>query len=722
MENENYNEAEELEVELDTESLLNSVNVAELLDEDTLDKIGQMALEGYNIDKKSREGWEMKVDEWLELALQVAEHKTFPWPGAANVKYPLITTAALQFSARSYPALLPGTNLVRGRVIGKDPDGMKTERAIRVGKHMTYQLLEQMEDWEEEMDRLLFALPIVGCMFKKTYYCPVKERNVSEVVYPKELVVNYWAKSLEDAQRITHEINLTSNDVYERVESGVFLDIPFTCGSREEEEETITDTALGVSKPESKDSTTPYEVLEQCCYIDLDDDDYAEPYVVTLSKENGKVARIVAAYTQRDIVYNQDGSIIRINPTSYYTKYSFVPAPDGGFYDIGFGILLGPINETINTLINQLLDAGSLSNMQAGFIAKGIRIKGGNKPFTLGEWKYVNSVGGDLKSSILPLPVREPSQVLFNLLGMMIDAGNKLSSVTEIMVGDVPGQNTKATVAMNAMEQGMKVFTSIHKRVHRSLSKEFKKLFRLNSLYMDENEYFTILDVGQEQQAQIGRSDYDLENVDVKPTSDPNVATEEQKIGKIKVLAQLLQIGTINPQEYTKRVLEATEQPNIPALMEMPPPKPDPEVELEKEKFKDESMRAWEELSLKKKEIEAKALKDIADAEAAELGDQLEEYKARMDAWQKAEAANQKLEQERQNHIFQMKMKDEEHQLKLKHQREVMEQKAEQERQKTVSLQRGADGKISGATVGPSAKKVSLKRDKTGKLSGAEVS
>ena len=216
-----------IQTTLTMDKILGSSNLADLLSPEDLNYIGEEVCEGYEEDKDSRKQWENNIKEWYDLALQVAEEKTFPWVGAANVKYPLITIAALQFNARAYPALIPGTKPIRGRVIGKDVDGSKVERAIRVAKHMSYQILEQMPDWEEEMDKLLFALPIVGCMFKKTYYDTVLQRNVSEVVYPKELVVDYWAKTLDTADRITHVLALRENEIYEKVESEVFRDCEY---------------------------------------------------------------------------------------------------------------------------------------------------------------------------------------------------------------------------------------------------------------------------------------------------------------------------------------------------------------------------------------------------------------------------------------------------------------------------------------------------------------
>ena len=629
----------ELDKKIKLDTLLNSDNIAEEFDDKDLTAIGSKIKDGYDLDKESRRGWEGSVDKWLELALQVVEQKTTPWPDAANIKYPLLTTASLQFASRAYPALIPNTNVVRGRVVGFDYDGSKLERAIRVGKHMSYQLLEEMDEWEEEMDKLLFALPIVGCMFKKTYFDSVRNRNVSEVVYPKELVVNYFTKNLEDAPRVTHELKLSSNDIYERVEDGVFLDTDLQSPTVDQTQrnEPTSEQATGVTPPSTTDSTTPYSLLESHCSLDLDGDGYEEPYIVTIEESTSKVLRIVARFDETSITNSLRGNILRITPINYFTKFGFIPSPDGGFYDIGFGVLLGPINDTINTLVNQMLDSGTMYNMQAGFISKGIRIKSGNKPFTPGEWKVVNSAGDDLRKGLVPLPVKEPSNVLFQLLGTMISSGERLSSVTEMMTGEIPGQNTKATVAMAAIEQGMKVFSSIYKRNHRSLSKEYKKLFYLNSIYLDPKTMFTILDIGQEKAAEIGQSDYALEGVDIVPASDPNMSTEQQKLAKVQAIAEILQLGTINRQEYTKRYLEALEEPNIEQLMKVPPPTPDPEiaikgkeVDMQKAKDEDDSARAWEKLKIERQLADTKGMLDLASAEKAEMGQQLDLLKVEM--------------------------------------------------------------------------------------------
>jgi len=616
------------------DTILSSENLGTEFSEDELNEIATELLDGVESDERSRKGWRDSQDDAVRLAMQVVEGKTFPWKGAANVKYPLLSTAALQFASRAYPALVPGVNLVRGKVNGYDTDGMKMAKADRIGKHMSYQLIEQMQDWEEDMDKLCMSLPILGTMFKKTYYDSVKQQNVSELVYPQDLIVNYWAKSLEDAQRVTQLIQMSDNEIYEKVVSNIFLDwgdelykaVPV------ESVNDVADEVHKINQPETVDKSTPHEIAEIHCYLDLDNDGYSEPYVVTIHLESEKILRIVARFDQ-DGLYMDGKKVLRIEPINYYTKFSFVPDPTGAFYDLGFGLLLGPINETINTTINQLLDAGTLSNMQAGFISKGIRLKGGEKSFEPGEWKWVNTTGDDLRKGIIPLPVREPSNVLFTLLNLMIESGEKMASVTDMLMGQNPGQNQPATTSMNVLEQGLKVFTSIYKRMYRSLKKEYRKLFLLNSKYLPEMEYFNILDLGKEQQSVAFKADYDLKSADVVPYADPNVASESLKMLKAQALTELLQLGTLDPMEVTKRLLDAQNQPMPEALLAKSKGPSFEEIKLQEEmKLEYAKLEILKETNeIKKTLADTQAILNIAKAEAEEIGQQFEQYRAQLE-------------------------------------------------------------------------------------------
>lgn len=568
-----YGEQEQQEDPM--KKILESANLAEDMKEQELDEIGSLVVEEYLVDEESRKDWMKGNEEWIKLATQVAEKKHFPWPNAANVKYPLVTTAAMQFGARAYPSLIPGLDVVRMRVVGGDPQGLKAQRAARVEKHMSYQLLEEMDSWEEDMDKLCMITAIVGCTFKKTYYDQESEYNCSELVHAKDLVVNYYATSLENATRKTHLLYKTPNQVKEKQLNGIWLDIDLP----ETEAQNARFSSMELDKvqkagPPSIDASAPRTVLEQHRFLDLDNDGYQEPYIVTVDLSSRKVLRIVARFEPDAVKYKGD-KIVRIEPTEYFTMFPFIPNPDGGLYPLGFGALLGPLNETVNTLINQLLDAGTLSTLQAGFLSKGIRMKGGVTSFKPGEWKVVQTTGDDLKKGIFPLPTKEPSSVLFQLLGTIVNSGKELASIAEIFVGKMPGQNTPATTTMATVEQGMKVFTAIYKRLFRALKKEYQKLYRLNSLYLDEEKYFTILDTGQEGVA--SRNDYTGDGTDIRPAADPQAVSEIQKLAKAQGLLELVQLGTVNPQEVTKRVLEAMQVENVTALMQVQP-KPDPEA------------------------------------------------------------------------------------------------------------------------------------------------
>jgi chaperonin GroES len=564
------NEAQEGEPDNTVERFLDSTNVAEDIDKDELVKIGSFVHEGYLYDKASRSEWEKQYEQWLALAIQIREEKSFPWTNASNVKFPLVSTAAMQFAARAYPTLIPSDGrVVKALVIGADPNQEKQKRADRVSKFMSFQVLNDMDNWEEDMDRLLFMLPIAGTAFKKTYHDHSTDKNCSVLVDPKNLVVNYWTKDLDKSERVTEVLWRSKRQIEENIRLGVYLeqDLP---------DPKIYDEAKDNSKmsmPTGKlDSTVPYMLLEQHTFYDLDEDGYPEPYVILIEEQSKKVLRITPRFA-KDSIKAEGKKIQKIEPLNFYTKYEFIPNPDGGFYGIGFGYLLGPLNDSTNTLINQLIDAGTLNNLQSGFIGKGLRLKMGDAPFKPGEWRPVNATGSDLKQQIFPLPTKEPSPVLMKLLELLIQSTKELASVAEIFTGKMPGQNTPATTTMATVEQGMKVFTAIYKRIYRSLSKEFKKLYRLNFLYVEPGTETEILD------EKIGPSDFNSKGYDICPAADPNASSQQEKLQKAQGLMELLPSGLLNPQEVIIRMLMAQEQPEPEKLMAKGPPPPDPKAQ-----------------------------------------------------------------------------------------------------------------------------------------------
>jgi len=649
--------------------LVESVNIAESLDADKLVEIGIQAKEGYDVDKESRAAWEKQAEGWVKLASQIQENRTFPWPNSSNVKYPLMTTASMQFAARAYPSLVPSNGaVVKAKVIGKDPQGTKLALAERVSSYMSYQVMHQIPDWEENMDKMLIQLPVIGLMFKKTYWDSIKKAPVSDLISPKNLIVNYWATSLATAERISEEIDMSPRILKERQLAKLFLDVDLGAPASRE----------GTSR---NDDTTPYKLIEQHTFLDLDDDGYQEPYVVTFHYESGKVLRVTARFEEDGIFVDGEGKLVKIEPLQYYTKFGFVPNPDGSFYDIGFGTLLGPLNESVNTLINQLVDAGTLNNLQGGFLGKGLRIRMGDQGFRPGEWKAVNATGDDLKKQIVPLPTKEPSAVLFQLMGSLITSGKELASVAEIFTGKMPGQNTPATTTMASIEQGMKVFTAVYKRLYRSLAEEFKKLYDLNRVYLDPSVYADVVDV------QVEQTDFGSK-YDICPGADPTAVSQTEKLMKAQGLLELLPSGMLNPVEVIKRVLEAQEQPNWEQLLNqqvaqtgMPPePPPDPKLmEMQmKGQLEQQKMQMQMQQQERKGELEArdKAVQLAMKAQEHQMDMQ---HKAQLGNVQMAEAVhkqrifsaqaqadmNLKSAQGQQS----LAMREAEHQQKLKQQK-----------------------------------------------------
>jgi chaperonin GroES len=635
------------------EKILNAVNIAEDLDDHQKHMIGKTVVDGFETDLASRKPWEKDLESWTKLALQVADTKTFPWTGAANIKYPLLATAAMQFAARAYPTLVPSNGkIVKCRVIGADPTGEKSARADRISTHMSYQLMEQMDGWEEDMDKLLISLPIAGTVFKKTYWDSAKQQNCSKLVLPKNLVVNYYARCIEDAERISEVILMSPRKVKERQNQGIFLDtkLPRPSGENILESDRVN---RAFQLEADDDKTTDYTLIEQHCFLDLDEDGYAEPYIVTVEYGSARVLRIVPRFTNNDVMVNEKGKVVKIEPVQYYTKYDFIPNPDGGFYSIGFGRLLGPLNESSNTIINQLVDAGSLSNLQSGFIGKGLRIKMGEAKFAPGEWKAVNATGDDIKKQIFPLPVRDPSPVLFNLLDLLLKSGKELASVAEIFVGKMPGQNTPATTTMATIEQGMKVFTAVYKRVYRSLAKEFQKLYVLNREYMNPEEYVDVLE------QPVPQSDYLGSENDVIPAADPTAVSNQEKQAKVQALMQILQLGTINPMEVTKLYLEAFEIPNAEKFINQPqPPQPDPKQQEMQMKSQLEQQKAQMDMQVASNKLEmerASKEQELAmKSRAAQQELEMKQIQAVIEGRMAAQSHNQQLTQAQERHMQEM--------------------------------------------------------------------
>lgn len=567
------------------EATVAAKNLTDRFDDDDLKRLGDWIVAGYDRDKSSRLQWENRTATAMDLAMQIQKAKTFPWPDCSNVAFPLVTIAVLQFHARAYAAIIDGQTVVKYRVVGDDANGAKSARASRVGSHMSWQLLEQDRDWEPQHDRLLINIATVGCAFKKSYYNGGERKNESDLVMAKDLVLDYWATSVSGCPRKTHVIPMFRNEIYERCKRGTFRDVTeekwFQAPAvvPETTQQIQSDKRQGVNPTSPSDENTPFPVLEQHCLIDLDGDGYAEPYIVTVEHSNKAVLRIVTRFdSMDDVEKTESGEIISIRAKEYFTKYTFLPSPDGGIYDIGFGVLLGPLNESTNSLINQLIDAGTMSVTAGGFLGRGAKIRGGDYRFAPLEWKRVDSTGDDLSKSIYPLPVREPNAVLFNLLSLLVNYTQRISGSTDMMVGENPGQNTPAETARTMVQEGSRIYNSIFKRIWWSMKEEFEKLYVLNSIHLPYQ--FEFPGVG----GIVTKADYTGSPNDIVPVADPNVTSDVMKFQQAQaVKASAMQTPGYDIEAVEKFYLKSLKVDSIDVLypgMKKIPPKPSEKLQL----------------------------------------------------------------------------------------------------------------------------------------------
>jgi chaperonin GroES len=638
------------ETNLTFDEILSTPNLCDILEDGIAQKIGQDCKRGVEIDEASREQWIERHDKALALAMQRTDEKSYPFEGASNIIYPLITTGANQFAARALPAIIPGANIVKCKINGDDsgvyevmgvdpqtgqpqanmitPPGAKAGKAARVGEHMSYQLLEEMEEWEPDTDRLLHYLAIAGTAFRKLWYDNQKGRPRSRFIPATNLIVSMDAESLDSAGRVSERFHLHPHQVIEKVRRGEW----FYDGDELENDLK--------SSSDMENDQAPLAFIEQYVRLDLDDDGYPEPYIVFFREDDGKVFQITPHFTEQDIEQNEYGEIAAIPCYPPYTQYDFLPNPENGLYGIGLGWLLGPLNEQINTTLNQINDAAHLQNTPMGFIASGLRVRGGDMRFKPGEFKQVDATGGNIRENLYQLQFPGPSPVLFSLLGMIIDSGNDIASVKDAMMGQTES-NVQPMALQQLIEQGTVQFNSIFKRVHRSLRRELKMLFRLNALTLNQDQYYTFLDL--EKQVQV--DDYDMESVDVTPVTDPTMAARGQKAVQAQTLMQLMAQfgGLLNPQKVLMSVLEASgvEDPQE-YLAQQQPPQPDfkeqaglmraetdrMRAEADSQAKQIESMKALVEMI----EVKSRAVLNIAKAEEAEEGIQLEGYISQLNA------------------------------------------------------------------------------------------
>lgn len=581
------------------------LNLARYLDPQVLDTIGMECVRDYELDEESRKDWCENADKAMKLATQEAQPKQFPWPGASSMIYPLISQAALEFGARTYPAIVQGRNVVRGVVWGSDrgtpatedgdpdgqpkmiagptgqpqpvwlvPPGAKRKTADKIGEHMSYQLLVEMPEWEPQTDQYVHQMAVIGGFIRKSYFDPVERRNKSLAVSLMNLVWDYHAPSFEAAPRHTEKVLLYPHQIVEMERAGVeeddgegmFLRQHYGPGGGSAEGEEFNGKPLPAN--DEQDDSAPHLFIEQHRRLDLDDDGYPEPYVVTVHLRSQKVVRILARYAPEGVHATSDGQTInRIEPEDYYTLYPFLPNLEGGSYPMGFGHLLRPLNSAINTTLNQMFDAGTLANAGGGFISDQLGIPSGQTLFQVGKFVRVTTKGMTIREAVYPMDFKGANPVLFQLLGFVVGAAEKLAGIGQILAGDAAVANAPPTTVVALIEQGLKLYTAIVKRVYRGLTAEAQKLHRLNQRHItDEVEYR----VGEEWM-KIGPEDYRMSG-GVEPVADPSMTTDMQKLGRAQLIMSTVGDPLVNKAEAFRRFFEAASIDRIDDLLTPPDP------------------------------------------------------------------------------------------------------------------------------------------------------
>jgi hypothetical protein len=560
-------------VEEDTAEQDFYANISEDMDERVLNQLSSDLINDYQKDKESRKDWEDGYLKGLDLLGFKYVEQNRPFRGAAGVTHPLLAEAVTQFQAQAYKELLPSEGPVKTQVLGLKTDET-TEQANRVKDFMNYMIMERMEEYTPEFDQMLFYLPLAGSTFKKVYYDAMLERAVSKFVPAEDLVVPYYATDLKEAPRITHVLRQSENDLLKKMASGFYREVELM--KPQQKDNKIKDKyneIEGTKKVESDDMM--FSILE--LHVDLDLSDYISedqedslgikiPYIVTIEESSREVLSIYRNYVEGDPKFVRK---------DYFTHFKFLPGL--GFYGFGLIHMIGGLSRTATSALRQLLDAGTLSNLPAGFKSRGMKVRDDDQPIQPGEFRDVDAPGGNIRDQFQLLPFKEPSQTLFNLMGFCVDAGRRFAATTDTAVGE-GNQAAAVGTTIALMERGSRVMSAIHKRCYYAMRQEFKLLSKVIAEYLPPEYPYAVYGADRI----IKSLDFDA-RVDILPVADPNIFSMSQRV----TLAQTqLQIAQTNPQlhnlhEAYTRVYEALGTKQIPELLkpEVKPTPKDPAIE-----------------------------------------------------------------------------------------------------------------------------------------------
>ena len=553
-------------VEVEAEVYDHNANLAEVLDQSTLGSLSSDLGGLVDEDRESRSEWEESISKGLTLLGINYEERSEPFMGASGVTHPLLSEAITQFQAQAYKEMLPPGGPVKTQILGEQSRQVE-EQAQRVKDYMNYQITEVMEEFDQDTDQMLFYLPITGSTFKKVYFDQTKQRAVSKFVPAEDLVVPYHASDLRTAERYTHVVRMSENEIRKLQVGGVYRDVDLSPSDDDQSDSTIrskSDEIQGLRSGYSDEMFTLFEI-----HVDLDLEGFEDmdaegeptgiklPYIVTMDEASGEILSVVRNYREQDPMRRK---------RQYFVHYKFLPG--FGFYGFGLLHMIGGLSRAATSILRQLIDAGTLSNLPGGFKARGVRIRNDDEPVNPGEFRDLDAPGGDIRNAIIPLPYKEPSGTLAQLLGVVVDSGRRFAQVTDTKVADV-NSNAPVGTTVALIEQGSKVISSIHKRLHYAQKNEFRMLAEI----FQNNPMPYPYAVGANINPAIMAQDFDG-RVDILPVSDPSIFSMAQRLSLAQTQLQLAQAAPQmhNLYEAYRRMYDALDVKNIDSIL--PPPQP----------------------------------------------------------------------------------------------------------------------------------------------------
>lgn len=629
--NEELDVTMQLEENITFKEILETENIATLLSDKDLCMIGELCLKEKEDDEDSLQDWRTTNEQAMDIINPQNEvKKTVPWLGAADVKFPLLSQAIVNASSRMLPALIKNDEPVKPRIFGLDPDGMKAKMSENVKKFMTWQLMgDPKSKWKRDFDKSLVQLFLSGTIFRKCCYDEVSGKKYFEMIPYKDLIVNKNTQSLDKALRISQNHVFRQNDIETRIRSGKWIryDYQSSDGENDYDDSGTSGDADTYNKI--------YTYTEQHRWLDLDNDGYAEPYIVYIDNAQKMVVCINRNFDVTDEDLDQEtGEVLKLEPNQYYIAYHLIPSFDGGFYSYGFAYLFLHINSVCNSIINMTLDASSLVCIGGGFIGRGARLRSGTIHSAMNEWHTVDSTpGSSLKDNIVPFSVSGPPPILLELLNILIGSGKELAGMTEVLSGEMPARELPAQTMMAMVDEATKPFSAIHGRIYDSLKDELEMLFMSNSKDLDNDLYQQVLGDPQADYQQ----DFNGKIINIIPGADPNASSKAQEQTRLAVLATIP--GT-DQHEVSLETVKSLGFENPERFVPPPPQNPPPSLEqLTYELNRDVAMRqldqrdreldqADRELHIKEAElgldteraiqneikVQAEAIKDIAEA------------------------------------------------------------------------------------------------------------